>query len=163
MDLVASQVMRRNVHTVPATLPLRQLERTFVEAGVSGFPVLEGDQLVGVVSRTDVIRQLLLERETAERTSDFYFDAEGFHEQPPQSLADIADRVGERFEQLTVRDVMRSELIAVSPDQPLKAVAETLVDRHIHRVLVTQEGRLVGVVSTTDFARLYAQGRLKPA
>ncbi len=163
MDLTAEQIMRRNVQTVPASMPLPELERTFLAAGVSGFPVLDGQELVGVVSRYDIIRQLDLEQQTAQRTSDFYRDESGFHEIPLETLAQRAGRIGERMAQLTVGDVMHRQLVAVPPEQPLRAIAETMVDQNIHRVLVTREGKLQGVISTTDFARLYAQGKLKPA
>jgi CBS domain-containing protein len=163
MDLVAAEVMRRAVKTVPASMPLPELERHFMESGVSGFPVVEGDQLAGVVSRSDVVRQLAEERQTAQRTSDFYRDGNEFREIRLETAVQLGDRVGERMEQLTVADVMQRRLFAVSPDQPLRAIAETMVDNDIHRVLVTQEGRLVGIISASDFARLYAQGRLKPA
>jgi predicted transcriptional regulator len=162
MDLVATQVMRRSVQTVPANLPLPDLERAFVESGVTGFPVVDGEQLVGVVSRSDIVRQLDLEHETAERTSDFYCDAAGFHELPAGTAEAISGRVGERMEHLTVAEVMHRQLFAVGPDQPLRSIAERMVDHHIHRVLVTHEGRLLGVITTTDFVRLYAEGRLKP-
>jgi CBS domain-containing protein len=163
MDMIATEVMRRSVETVPASMSLAELEKAFVNARVWGFPVLEGDQVVGVVSQSDIVRQLDLEQDTARKTSDFYWDAEGFHEVPLRSPMQRADRVGERMEQLTVRDVMHRQVLAVPPNQPLRAVAETLIDNKIHRVLVTQEGRLLGVISTTDFARLYAQGRIRPS
>ncbi|HUE72382.1 MAG TPA: CBS domain-containing protein [Pirellulaceae bacterium] len=163
MDLTAEEIMRRNVQTVPAGMPLPELERTLLAAGVSGFPVVEGQELVGVVSRSDIIRQLDLEQQTAEQTSDFYRDETGFHEIPLETLAQRAGRIGERMAELTVGDVMHRQLVAVPPEQPLRAIAETMVDQNIHRVLVTREGKLQGVISTTDFARLYAQGKLKPA
>jgi len=163
MDLVATELMRHDVQTVPASMPLPDLERAFVDSGVSGFPVVDGDQVVGVVSRSDIVRQLDLERQTAQRTSDFYRDDTGFHEIPLETIAQLAGRIGERMEQLTVRDVMHRQLFAVSPEQPLRAIAENMVDNSIHRVLVTREGKLQGIISTTDFVRLYAQGRLKPA
>jgi CBS domain-containing protein len=163
VDLIASEVMRRSVQTVPCSLPLPELERAFLQAGVSGFPVVEGDQVVGVVSRSDIVRQLSLERQTATRTSDFYHDASGFHEVPLDTSDQVAGRIGERMEQLTVGEVMHRQVLAVPADQPLRAVAETMLDNRIHRILVTQEGRLLGVISTTDFVRLYAQGRVKPS
>jgi CBS domain-containing protein len=163
MDITATEVMRRNVQTVAPSLRLPDLERAFLQAGVWGFPVIDGDQLVGVVSRSDIVRQWDTEQQTAAHTSDFYRDAEGFHEVPLQSTRDMAERVGERMQQLTVADIMHRQLFAVGPDQTLRAIAETMVDNDIHRVLVTQHGRLLGLISTTDFVRLYAQGRIKRA
>jgi CBS domain-containing protein len=58
---------------------------------------------------------------------------------------------------------MHRRFFAVSPEQPLRAVAEMMLDNGIHRVLATREGRLLGVISTSDFVRLYAQRRIKPA
>ena len=162
MDIIATEIMRRNVETVPTGMQLPDLERAFLKASVSGFPVVDGDQVVGVVSRSDVVRQLNVEQETASRTSDFYLDASGFHEIPLTTSEQMAGRIGERMQQLTVRDIMHRQLFAVSPDQTLRAIAETMVDKDIHRVLVTQEGRLLGLISTSDFVRLYAQGRIRP-
>ena len=163
MDMIASEVMRRCVQTVSPRMSLPELERAFVRAGVWGFPVVEGDELVGVVSRSDIVEQLDVEHQTAQRTSDFYRDANGFHEVPLTAGAQVADRVGERMEEMTVGDLMHRRLFVVTPQQPLRTVAMTMVENEIHRVLVTHEGRLLGVISTSDFVRLYAQGRLRPA
>jgi len=161
MELIASEVMHRSVQTITSSTPLSELERKFVEAGVTGFPVVDDEQVVGVVSRADVLRAMAVERHAAQHTSDFYRDQSGFHEIPLETMSQLAARLGERLEQLTVRDVMQQELVAVAPHQSLRAVAEILVDRDIHRVLVLREGKVLGVISTTDFARLYAQGRIK--
>jgi len=163
MDLIASEVMRRAVATVPRTLPLPALERAFLSSGISGFPVIDNDQLVGVVSRSDVIRQLHAEQLLAERTSDFYRDADGFHELSVHDGAQVSERIGQRMQSLTVGDVMHSRLYAVSLEQTLRVVAQTMSDNNIHRVLVTQRGRLLGLITSMDLVRLYAQGRLKPA
>jgi CBS domain-containing protein len=161
MDMIATEVMRRCVQTVSPSMSLPELERAFIRAGVWGFPVVDGDRVVGVVSRSDIVRQLESEHQTAKRTSDFYRDANGFHEVPLATDDQIADRVGERMEKLTVADVMHRQLFVVDPEQSLRAVAETMVDNAIHRALVTRQGRLLGVISTSDFVRLYAQGRMK--
>jgi CBS domain-containing protein len=162
MDILATQVMRRSLQTVPANMKLIDLEHAFVQHGVSGFPVVDGEHLVGVVSRTDIVKQMDLEQQTAEHTSDYYRDAnDELHEIPLSTTDQIADRVGERMAQLTVGDVMHRQIFAVRPDQPLRLIAEMMVEHKIHRVLVTLEGRLIGVVTSSDFVRLYAQGRIK--
>lgn len=164
MDILATQVMRRSVQTVPPSMTLPDLEHAFVQSGVSAFPVVEGDQLLGVVSRSDIVSQLDLERRTAQRTSDFFTDEnDEFHEVPLETTEQITERVGDRMENLTVADVMNRQTIAARPDQPLRLIAELMIEHSIHRVLITLEGRLLGVVSTSDFVRLYAQGRIRPA
>lgn len=163
MDMIATEIMRRGVQAVAPNMTLPELEQMFVRHKVWGFPVVEGEHLVGVVSRSDIVRQWNTERQAAQVTSDFYFDADGFHEAALTTDEQVADRVGERMERLTVGDVMHRRLFAVPADQPLRAVAETMLDNKIHRVLVTREGRLLGIITTSDFVRLYAEGRIKPA
>ena len=44
----------------------------------------------------------------------------------------------------------------------MRSVAETMTEQHIHRVLVTRDGKLLGIISAMDLVRLYAKGRLRP-
>ena len=46
--------------------------------------------------------------------------------------------------------------IAVSPDTPARAVAQRMLEAGIHHVVVTDDDRIVGVVSALDFVRAYA-------
>ena len=94
---------------------------------------------------------------------DFYWDRSGFHEEPAESMQQIASRVGQRIEDLHVRDLMSRHLIAVSADDSLTVLAQRFLERHIHRVLVVEHGRLVGIVSALDLVRLFADKRVAPA
>ena len=161
MELFVNQIMQRNVRTVAPEVTLPELEKAFVRERVSGFPVVDKGKLVGIVSRSDIVRQLVLEHKVAETTSDFYFDESGFHEFPLVTFEQIADRVGERIEQLQVKDVMSHNLVKVSPSQSLRMVAQTLADNGVHRVLVTEDNHLIGLVSSLDLVRLIANGRVK--
>ncbi len=161
MDMIVKQVMRRNVRTIAPEVTLPALEEAFVKQGVSGFPVVDKGELVGIVSRSDIVRQLFLEHHAAATTSDFYLDDEGFHEIPLVTFEQVADRVGGRIEKLQVKDVMSRVLVKVSPDQPLRVVAQMLTDNHVHRVLVTEDNRLLGLVSSLDLVRLIANGRVR--
>ncbi len=153
-------LMQIRVHAVPPEMPLEELEQEFIGKRVSGFPVVDADQLVGVVSRSDIVRQLEVERQLAENTSDFYWDRWGFHEEPAESMQQIASRVGQRIEDLRVRDLMSRHLVAVSADDSLAVLAQRFLEHHIHRVLVVEHGRLVGIVSTIDLVRLFADKRV---
>jgi CBS domain-containing protein len=43
-----------------------------------------------------------------------------------------------------------------TPDTPLAEVAQLMLERHAHHVVVTEGGALKGIVSSLDFVRLYA-------
>ena len=87
----------------------------------------------------------------------------GFHEVPVESIQQTADRVGERIEHLCVGDVMSRWILQVAPDDSLQVVARKMLDHDIHRLPVTEEGRLLGIISSLDFVALCAEGRVKPA
>ena len=66
----ARDLMQSPVRTVRPEMSLADLERTFLEAGYSGFPVVDGGKLVGVVTRSDVVRRLSVEQNVGEMISD---------------------------------------------------------------------------------------------
>src|SRR5919201_793961 len=58
MSLRASDVMIKDVLTVPESMPLKEVARLFGEKRITGAPVINarGD-LLGVISETDIIRK----------------------------------------------------------------------------------------------------------
>jgi CBS domain-containing protein len=159
MELCAKDMMTKGVVTVGPDVPLAELERRFIDDKVAGYPVIEDGTLVGVVSRSDVVRHLVLEHTIADVASGFYSDQDvaaiskpASEWIPPASRREIDD--------VTVRDVMKRDLITVEPDDSPLDVARLMIKRHIHRILVTDCGRLVGVITSSDFVRFYAEKRI---
>jgi CBS domain-containing protein len=155
--------MRVAVKTVPSGMSLPDLEKKLLEEKISGFPVVDEGRLVGIVSRSDIVAQICVERDVAERTSDFYFDEKGFHEAPMSSTNAVADRIGERLEQLTVADVMTRHPLTVRLDLTMDALAKRFTDLGVHRLPVVDGDVLVGIVSTSDVVRLIADKRFVAA
>ena len=155
MDLSASAVMTKDVKTVPPDMKVPVLEEKLLRDRVTGYPVVEGSRLVGVVSRADLIRQLDLERSIVQIAADYYG-------QDAASPRDdwIAETTGQQVDQLVVRDVMSPYLIKVLPTEPLHRVAKVMATERVHRVLVTQGEKLVGVISAFDFVKLYSKKRI---
>ena len=52
--------------------------------------------------------------------------------------------------QLKVADLMTTEVVHASPDEPVDRVAGLMTERRIRHLPVLQDGRLVGVVSIGD-------------
>ena len=54
-------------------------------------------------------------------------------------------------------DVMSARVVSVSIDAPLSEVARTMLQARHHRLLVTESGRCVGLISSMDLVRLMAE------
>ncbi len=160
--LTARDIMQPKPRCVSPHTTLAELQRTLLSARVSGFPVVEDGRLVGIVSRSDVVRQLSVEQSVGEMLSNYQREAGG--ENGDEAFLDrVGQHVGHRLEKLRVADVMVTTVLSVSPDAPLPDVARMLVENRVHRVPVVDGGRLVGLVSTMDVVRLVAEGRLGAA
>ena len=60
-------------------------------------------------------------------------------------------------EELFVRDVFVPDAYVVDMGEPLDGVLDHLSSQHIGSVLVTKNGRLVGIFTLTDAARLFCR------
>jgi crotonyl-CoA carboxylase/reductase len=73
----------------------------------------------------------------------------------PLPLADVEEQAAAGFADLdtdttTVQELMTEGLITCSPDQQLGDIAQLMLDRNIHAVVVMEHQEAVGVVSQTD-------------
>ncbi|MEA2693453.1 MAG: hypothetical protein QOJ16_2840 [Acidobacteriota bacterium] len=148
--ITAADVMNPRVLAASADWTLPELADFLVEHEISGAPVVDAaGRLVGVVSVTDIAAAMAVESGGAHKGSDFWKSA--WPEGPSRdTLAGLVAR-GVR---LTVREIMTPQVYTVVEDTPVGELAETLVEEHVHRLLVTREERVVGIVSTVDLLGL---------
>jgi CBS domain-containing protein len=156
-DLTVADVMAREVATATKQWTLAKLERELCRKKVTGFPVVQGKELVGVVSRSDIVRELAVERSRAETFSDYFRRDDASEEEELSGLLEQERFVAERMAKLHVADVMSPPRFVAAPDQSIASVAKLLVDKHIHRVPVVEDGALVGIVSSLDIVRVVAR------
>ena len=152
MGALARDVMQTHVVTVEPELPLIDVHRLFVEEEITGAPVAdETGRLVGVISSTDLLRAIEEEHESA--TSEPHYFREWLEFSGPdwtRSSPDFQDRLAS----LTVADAMTRGGITVSPDAPIAEVAGLMRRHRVHRVLVVEDGLLVGILTTFDLIGL---------
>jgi CBS domain-containing protein len=131
--------MTRDIVTVSPETPLKDAAELLARHRISGLPVLDGGEVVGVVSEADIVARStgrsgsrnLLQRLTG----------------APEGPAG-ATRVGE---------AMSSPAITISPDQPVAEAARTMVDRKVNRLPVVDGSRLAGIVTRADLVRAYVR------
>lgn len=146
---VASDIMTPEPVCIDLGTTLRQTARIFEEHGISGAPVVDGGgRLVGVVSRSDLIRRCL----------------EGGDDRDPVLLVELlgsdddpdAGPLPERS--ILVEDCMSPEPITAGPTTPLKELAARMVEARVHRVIVIDRGRIpVGIVTSLDLVKALAR------
>lgn len=162
MSLLVRDVMTKDVHSVAPEMSLAELERCLLEKHIGGAPVIADNKLVGVVSRSDIVKQVSVGRALAGVVlADYYRDISGFAADPPsdpsaQEAALSEQIIGERLVDFHVAEAMTTTIIAVNPDTPIKEVAQLMLDDEVHRVLVTEQDELLGIVSSFDLVRVIA-------
>ena len=156
MTLRARDVMQPNVLVASPDMTLAALEDFLISKRISGVPVIERGALVGIISRSDVVRSLSLERSLSGLIAAAFENPE--EGTPP---VELPPRLQPALAARTVREAMVADPVTVSPDTAIGEVARLLHTRHIHRVLVTEGKAVRGVISTLDLVRLVAEGTLR--
>jgi len=148
----ARDLMEGRVLTVDPEASLEEVYHLFSDEEISGAPVVgEDGRLVGVITASDLIRAADEERDTARVESRYFRDL------LPYSAADWSfgpEDFQNRLASLRVSDAMTSRVIAVPPEMPANAVARVLRSQKVHRVFVTADEQLLGVVSAFDLLRV---------
>ncbi len=145
-------VMNEDVVTVPCDLPVAEVADLFKERCISGAPVVDEDGTVlGVVSQTDL---MLARRSEPPTVARFQIEPEPFEAGVGVTIAEV--------EAARAESIMTPGAIAVDENTPVAEVAKAMLERHIHRMLVTRDGKLAGIVTTMDLLRVLA-GETRPA
>ncbi len=134
-------------------MTVHELATFLTDHEISGAPVedVEG-RLVGVVSTTDLARTAF-ESGSSEESEEHPF----YRSWADASLdADDLAELHIEEEGLLVRDIMTPTVFAVEADAPVSHVARSMLDGHLHRLLVIEGQKVVGIVSTSDLLRLLA-------
>jgi predicted transcriptional regulator len=154
MDYYASAVMTPNVLFVTPEMTIAELEERFTKDRVTGYPVIKGEEIIGVVSRSDLIQALANDITIAE--CDFHEDMEDRH-----LYKKFVTSIGDRANTLRVEDIMSRKLYTVRPNDHLVDAADIIANKRVHRVFVLDGHEVVGVITPFDFAKLYANGRIR--
>lgn len=143
--LVARDIMTCSVISVQHDATIADVAETLVRQGISGIPVLNATQLVGIVTEGDLLRRP--EIGTLSRTAwwEKIFRARG-------TLALEYTREHSKH----VADVMTREVVTVEEDTPIVDIADLFVDKGFRRVPVVLGPKLVGIVSRSDIVRALA-------
>lgn len=163
-QILARDLMQPEVVTLRPDAPLREALVTLEEAEISGAPVVDASgRPVGFLTTRDIARSEHLEGDRladVRRESDLV-DLDGVTDDAGAAEeAELLELDGYSPTLLgsgSVQDWMSEEVTAVAPDDDLRGVCRAMADNGIHRVLVLERGRIVGIVTTMDVVRYLAR------
>jgi len=132
LEETAGAYMTRDVKAVSRGTTVRELGQMFDHDDFNTFPVVENDEVIGIVTKFDMLKC-------------FAFT-------PNQMLPRYSDLMDRK-----VADVMTTEFIYVRPDTKLTRVLQLMVEHRIRSLPVTDgENRLAGIIAREDIVRALA-------
>lgn len=170
--------------TVSPEATLREVAEVLSSRHVSGAPVVSGSELVGVISAADLLEFAASTGAPPEAADDeLEWSADPGDEWDEDGPAaplllemgmDLGDEVQGRvtdslradrnvFDEHVAAEVMSPRVITIAPDATLRQAAEAMRAAGVHRLVVTSNDALVGLISSMDVLRAVCDGRLAPA
>jgi CBS domain-containing protein len=131
LPTTVAELMTRKVITCSENDTLAKLEEGMLKFRVRHLPVVDGDRLIGLVSHRDLARAT------------------------PSSLIGDARNANADVGQRRAREIMRTELVTVRPDEPLRRAAQQMWEAKIGCLPVTDDDhKLLGILTQADFLKL---------
>jgi len=142
----AKDVMTTDVVTITPQTTIAEIAAILIERRFSGLPVVEQGRVVGIVSEGDLLRchEIGTDRK---RPGSWWLRLLRGDPRPADYVKSHA---------VHAADVMTREVISVSEQEPVAAIAILLGEGRIKRVPVLRDGRLVGIVTRANLVQALA-------
>jgi CBS domain-containing protein len=145
--LTARDLMRTDIVTIGKNASLGEAMRLLCDHRISGMPVTdEAGHVIGVVSIRDIAEYLSEHPDSAPTFARSFYLANA--EAEAEFDYDRIEMLEESEEPVT--EVMTGEIFAVNVDATLQEIVKSLAKHRIHRVLVKDGQKHVGLISAMD-------------
>ncbi|WP_297982958.1 CBS domain-containing protein [uncultured Methanobrevibacter sp.] len=121
-------IMVKNVITTTPGTPIESCSKIMVRNNLRRIPVVEEDNLVGIVTSTDILR--------------FFGDKETFATMTSNSGLDVLKR--------KISEIVKPNISITEPSVKLGDLCELLAEKNIGGVPVVEDDQLVGIVTERD-------------
>ena len=149
--LTANQVMTTEVLAVEADWSIERLCEFLIVKSISGAPVQSKEgNLIGVVSLSDIVRYDTQPEKDSQWPHDYYLRVL----ERQCAREEVASFSIEAEPLKTVRAIMTPMIFQVTEDTPVQQVADMMIKNRIHRIFVTRDEKVVGIISTPDMLKV---------
>jgi CBS domain-containing protein len=138
--MIVQNIMSTDVKTVTPDQPVKDIALMMIMNHISGAPVVDADNnLVGIISEKDILQHMFPKLE--EIMSDTYFDFENMETNYKDTM------------NVKIGDVMTKGVDSIDLDMPCLKAASSMWLKKYRRIPVTENGKLVGIISIGDVHR----------
>jgi len=147
--MLVKDAMTKNPIVCTSETPLRDVVALFRKHHIGGLPVMDGEELAGIVSESDLITLL-----KTERISDDLWLPSPFEvievpireyinwEKTKHALTNIGD--------MPAKKVMTHRVVTITGDADVEAAAALMLREGISRLPVLQNNKIVGIITRAD-------------
>lgn len=129
-----SQIMSKELVTLTTKNDLNDAEKLFKEHGIRHLPVVNGNELIGILSYSDLLRISFSELSDDEMKVDTAV-----------------------FNMYSIEQVMAKNLVYIAPEQTIREATEILAKQSFHSLPVVENGELKGMITTTDLLNYFLE------
>lgn len=129
-----SSIMTTEVITLSLSDSLYSAEKRMKTNHIRHMPVVDGDELIGLISLADLQRISFIDAYSKEGTED----------------TPVYNMIG-------VKDLMIKNPVTASPTSTILEVSKLLASKEFHSLPVVDEGKLVGIITTTDLLHYFIE------
>lgn len=149
-ELTAAEIMPAGVPPVSPEASIAEVLRVMVDHDVAGVAVVEGDEIVGIITESDVVtRQATPSDPSILPIIDAFFILDG-----GRSYVDEVRRVLA----VNASQLMTSPVTSVRAEATLEQIATLMMSRDVHPMPVVDENeKYIGIVSRRDLVRVIAE------
>jgi CBS domain-containing protein len=152
-DTLVRQVMTTDVVSFQPDESIQDAMRRLVEREIDGGPVVDaGGGVVGMLTAGDLIVQ------NARLHYPTVITLLGATIELPGSQKHFEDDLHKAVG-VTVAEVMTEEVVTCGADDTVEDVATLMHERHLSRLPVVEDGRVVGIIARGDILRAIVQAR----
>ena len=126
--------MSDNIKSVSSQERLVHARRIMIDSHVGRLPVIDGDELVGMMTSKDVMKAFI-----------------NFRKNVPEKYQKT------QIKEILVEEVMSDNPLSVSKDASISEVANTMMDTGYNGLPVVEDDKVIGIITQTDILRLIAK------
>jgi PTS system nitrogen regulatory IIA component len=146
-ELMVKDVMRHNVATVTPEDSLKEVANRMFRYRISVVAVVDSTgRMLGIIDDRDLIKAALPDYKALISNLNYSIDVEPFEE------------LLKKEDKIKVAQLFRDEYEVTTPETKIVEVAAMMIFKDIHRVFVTENDVLVGVLLRKDIVNMVIRG-----